>query len=165
MGFRQRPSWHADAVRGAVHPIIPERRLKTVRRSRKLSDRRRHGSATFVFAIVLGASATPSCSLITIFDFRSSRQSRRRRSRTAPRAGIASRRWLRRFLADKELEAADAAIALRPLREAPTQRLAYVRNGRRRRRTKTRCRECSATAQPGGSAEVSREYRNLGLNG
>jgi hypothetical protein len=23
MGFRQRPSWHADAVRGAVHPIIP----------------------------------------------------------------------------------------------------------------------------------------------
>src|ERR1700747_821783 len=22
-GFRQRPSWHADAVRGAVHPIIP----------------------------------------------------------------------------------------------------------------------------------------------
>jgi hypothetical protein len=24
MGFRQRPSWHADAVRGAVHPIIPE---------------------------------------------------------------------------------------------------------------------------------------------
>jgi hypothetical protein len=23
MGFRQRPSWHVDAVRGAVHPIIP----------------------------------------------------------------------------------------------------------------------------------------------
>jgi hypothetical protein len=23
MGFRQRPSWRADAVRGAVHPIIP----------------------------------------------------------------------------------------------------------------------------------------------
>ena len=25
MGFRQRPSWHADAVRGSVHPIIPFR--------------------------------------------------------------------------------------------------------------------------------------------
>jgi hypothetical protein len=28
MGFRQRPSWHPDAVRGAVHPIIPEAALK-----------------------------------------------------------------------------------------------------------------------------------------
>ena len=25
MGFRQQPSWHADAVRGAVHPIIPNK--------------------------------------------------------------------------------------------------------------------------------------------
>ena len=47
MGFRQRPSWHVDAVRGAVHPIIPgslrQVALKPLRRAIAAERRPRQG--------------------------------------------------------------------------------------------------------------------------